>query len=527
MAKTRSAKGSKAAAGSSTAASSAAPTTSRYTLAPTSANPPRVFILPRRATPEARVVSLLEPRSGRPARYLVCPETGIYEFTRVAAPRSTPRSWLVQCDDDRDDDDEDDREGGHNTERPQQQQKQQQQQRRDDDDDDDAAFDTYVTKGADLFVATPIDPLFLVLPAFAAPYSAAAAAADDDDDNDARAHKRKTAAAATMFVSSDDHLDTIQAASPHLWEILQWGDGSVRRRLEARMAAVCDTAAGDNGDDDEPMMLRFSEDRLLAELLAKAGRMADGRALPPSMEERFVARPLEAPVLGVRRTASASATAAAAVVVGEESPTADPSPNPGVGEAGDSQSSTASIATATSTHSLSSASEAASTAATSVAAASGAEDESAEETAIELEQLAPALTASDEVVRLQRLRTAFRFLCARYVPPAMAAALDARLLSSSSSSSSSSVDFGPLDAYLAAVARLRREAAAASGSAGDYSRKRGLEDEEEAASRAEKRRRRDEEEKRTKVGRSRGVRDLQKVNTAGMRKMSDFFKKKT
>ena len=86
------------------------------------------------------------------------------------------------------------------------------------------------------------------------------------------------------------------------------------------------------------------------------------------------------------------------------------------------------------------------------------------------------------------------------------------------------MDFAPLDAYLARLARLRQEAAAAR-SAGDYTRKRAL-DEEEVAARAEKKRRRDEEEKRKKAGESRGVRDLKKVSTVGMRKMSDFFKKK-
>ena len=51
-------------------------------------------------------------------------------------------------------------------------------------------------------------------------------------------------------------------------------------------------------------------------------------------------------------------------------------------------------------------------------------------------------------------------------------------------------------------------------------------DEGAAAERAEKRRRAEEEERRKKAGQSRGVRDLKKVNTAGMKKMSDFFGRK-
>ena len=74
------------------------------------------------------------------------------------------------------------------------------------------------------------------------------------------------------------------------------------------------------------------------------------------------------------------------------------------------------------------------------------------------------------------------------------------------------------------MARLRQEAQAARSAGGDYSsRKRGADGDEE---RAEIKRRKEEEEKRKKAGLSRGVRDLQKVNTAGMKKMSDFFRKK-
>ena len=53
-----------------------------------------------------------------------------------------------------------------------------------------------------------------------------------------------------------------------------------------------------------------------------------------------------------------------------------------------------------------------------------------------------------------------------------------------------------------------------------------MEDDDEDESRAEKKRKKDEEEKRKKAGESRGVKNLKKVNTAGMKKMSDFFKKK-
>ena len=51
-------------------------------------------------------------------------------------------------------------------------------------------------------------------------------------------------------------------------------------------------------------------------------------------------------------------------------------------------------------------------------------------------------------------------------------------------------------------------------------------EDEDSETRAEKKRKKEEEEKRNKSGVSRGVKNLKKVNTSGMKKMSDFFKKK-
>jgi hypothetical protein len=58
----------------------------------------------------------------------------------------------------------------------------------------------------------------------------------------------------------------------------------------------------------------------------------------------------------------------------------------------------------------------------------------------------------------------------------------------------------------------------------DFSRKRGLDDEEVEA-RADKKRKKEEEEKIKKAAESQAVRNLKKVNTTGMKKMSDFFGK--
>lgn len=86
------------------------------------------------------------------------------------------------------------------------------------------------------------------------------------------------------------------------------------------------------------------------------------------------------------------------------------------------------------------------------------------------------------------------------------------------------IDFKLLNDHLKHLADLRAEALA-SRSLGDFSRKRNAEDDDASESRAEKKRRLEEEEKKKKAAESRGVRELKKVNTSGMKKMSDFFGK--
>ncbi|KAF2964883.1 hypothetical protein GQX73_g8687 [Xylaria multiplex] len=460
MARTRASKGNDTTSKDKPAAASTLK--SKYTVSTPSKNPPKILILPKKATDEARIASLLHPRYAKPTQYLVCPEAGFYEFTRIAAPKSTPHSWLIQTDGD----------GSQKVDTDCEQAEK------------DASFGTYVTSGAELFVATPIDPLFLILPTLI--------------DPSGKSEKRQ-------YISSDDHFDRIQEESPHLWEVMRWGEGRVRQLLEARLGAVCDTV--DAGDE---RVFRFSEDRLTAEVFGKARRMS-ARPLPPSMEEKFVVKPLEAPVLGVKRetTTTTSITTTAASVETTQGDSSNSSSGSGTPrlkiEASESGSSDSSADSSTS-----SASDA-STAATSVAVV--------DESTAAAEVLLPAILASPEVVSLQRLRTAVNFLCSSYVPPSLVAIIRSKL------STQPDADFGPLDAYLAEVNRLKQEAAAAR-SAGDFTRKRAMDD-EELAERAEKKRKKEEEDRRKKAGESRGVRDLKKVNTSGMKKMSDFFKKKT
>lgn len=446
---------SKAASGSASAKASAATTPapsnkSRYTLPSPATNPPKIFILPRKATSDARVVSLPNPRYNKSTRYLVCPETGIYEFTRITAPKSTPRSWLIDTNTNIGTEAGDEEKPGPKKS-----------------DGDDSEFDAYVTKGSELYLATSIDPVFLLLPALVS-------------DETARGEGGKK-----MFVESDDYFDQLGKASPHFSEILRWGN--IRQLLESRMATVCDTV-----DAGGELMYRFSQEKLLAEMLSKAKRMGE-KSLPPSMEEKFVAKALEAPVLGLKREATMTMA------------TTDSSASTPKVESTESQSSAKSTETTTSHTSE------ASTMATTVAD---------EEAITAASALKASMQASPEVARLQRLRIAFSFICSSYIIPSQVSQLKLLLLEQKEL-----VDFSPLDEYLAQVAKLRQEAAS-SRSMGDYSRKHVL-DEEELMDRAEKKRKMEEDEKRKKAGESRGVKNLKKANTTGMKKMSDFFKKKT
>jgi len=416
--------------------------TSVYALAEEPAIPPQLFVLPKKATSQARIVTLQNPRYSKSTRYLVCPETGFYEFTKIASPKASPRSWLLEtC-------------------------------------GKDDGSDAQLAKDAEIFIASPIDPLFLVLPALA-----------------------PIAAKKRMFLSSDDHFDSVAESSGgrknHLSEILTWPGDALRRILEQRMAAVCDTVEA--GDEQ---MFRLNESKLLDEILAKAKRMSE-KGLPKSMEEKFVTKALEAPILGIRTQPVASSAA-------KPEEEGDSQSSLKAAESTDSQSTTTTTAPALSTSSTS-LSEA-STAATSV-------DGSPAPT---VEMVSNAMTASPEITALQRLRVAFNFICASYLPPHLTTLLKTQLTSSSSTTSSM---FTPLDEYLTKLAKLRQEALAARATT-DYSRKRGLGDDEEEDARAEKRRKQAEEEKLKKASQSRGVKQLAKVDTKGMKKMSDFFKKK-
>ena len=412
-------------------------------------DPLKLLILPEGASPNACICTLSQPKTSAPCRYYFCPEKGIYEFTKVAAPKSARQSWLL---------------GRRHlvvdgSPNPTQHAEEQPSPKVSTDAEEEASppvSDGYIIKTPELLIATPIDPLFLVLPALHDKASA------------------KSPSSKGLFLLADDILETLEETSKHFREVA--GHDRIRRSIEDRMSAVCDTV--DAGDET---MFRLNMEKLLGELILKA-RNVVASGLPASMENKFVSRALEKPVMSLKREeSSVLETVKDLATIGV--PAAD---------SVDSQ-----VSTTTSTSA---------------------------ETGVSIDTELTIPTNSEEernssgCLDLLRLRVALSYVFSSYIPQPLVMRLNEQL-----TSADSPINFKPLDEELAIIAKMRSEALAAR-SMSDFSRKRGIDD-EAAAIRAEKKARKEEEEKKKKASETRGLRDLKKVDTTGMKKMSDFFGK--
>lgn len=409
--------------------------TTSTTLQPSVEHPAKVFILPEGRSDNSCFVSLANPATGTHAQYFFDPNVGFYEITRVAAPKASLRSWLLAP------------------------------QSLSEDGDVQTTSDTtgYITQSADLHITTPIDALFLMLPALF-PKSAS------------------TVEGKQLFLSFDDYLDTMGASAPHLNQLLK--SESARDIFLRRIGAACEVV-----DAGSESMYRLSVEKLAEVLKGKAEQMAK-TGLPPSMEAKFVTEPLQEP---------------ASTVLSEEY-TATPTTATNADEniqlsATDSQP--VSLATDESQQSMES-SETVSTAATTVTVVS---------------EEAPITTSPENRYELSqislRIRVALNFILVSYVPSQLRPLVQAEIKMNNSL----------LDDNLERLASLRSQAQALQAISDNVSRKRMVEeDEEKVEARAEKKRKLEEEEKKKKM-QSHGVKQLAKVNTKGMQKLSSFFTK--
>jgi hypothetical protein len=381
-------------------------------------NPPKLFVLPKDTSKDARIVTLENPATGAPSRYLFCPDKGFHEFTRIAAPKKECRSWLIT--------------GNEDAQETQQ---------------ENSIGSGYASKSADLFLATPIDLLFLILPALA-PKTA----------KDTKQH----------FLALDDYIDKLSTSSRH-WRALLSQHPTLKANVEKKFRSICDTV--DAGDET---MFRLSSAKLFAVLLKKAERMVK-TGLPASMEEKFIKTALDVPIMNIRREESSLT---------------------GV-------SNTENDVTATeSSISVNMSMESQTSIETTVTTPDATSDLPTQST----------LTTPPEIPHLLRLRTALTYLTCSYLPCALAPITTAHT-------------YPALTSHLAAISQLRSEAAALRSISDNISRKRGFEeDEEKLAEREEKKRKKEEDEKKKKTE-ARGIKQLKKVDTSGMKKMSSFFTK--
>lgn len=421
----------------------------------------RLVILPKDISKDGRICTLAHPRTSNPSRYYFCPQKGIYEFVRIAAPRSAYQSWLLgpwkkssissstvdgvngPC-----------ALKSNQSDSPVTQQATQETKTL-----ERSISDGFVAKTPELLVATPIDPLFIILPSFCTPSLSAKPSLRDK-----------------LFLSSEDLFEKLEANFKHLDLLLQ--SSLMQRIFQERMGVVCDTVEG-GGED----MYRLNHTKLLRELLSKAEKMVTC-GLPLSMEEKFVHKVLEEPIMDLNC---------------HESP---------LPESQTSQDQ--SVASKTSS----------SIGLESQSIPTLLEPSVLETLPIKESSLGTNSHQNKDVLTLLRLRTALSYIMSKYLSPSLEAEM--RLILASPEAP---INFRPLDERLAQLHSLRAEAAA-SRSLANFSRKRSRNEDDEAAElRSERKKAKEEEEKRKKTGESRALRDLKKADTSGMKKMSDFFGK--
>ncbi|KAL9067038.1 MAG: hypothetical protein Q9157_006940 [Trypethelium eluteriae] len=231
-------------------------------LNPSDQNPGKLVILPKGLSQEARLVTLHDPANKKPARYILCPENGIYEFTKISATSNCPRSWLIVHDQVEAESTKDalpctpTQSGGRSSD-----------------------ANDYIAAADDMLVATPYDALLFLLPAL---------------------HEKSKSPEHKLYLALDDLVDETGSNSKLLRTSLQ--STVIRNSLEERLCAVCDVV-----DAGEERMFRLSPKKLAQDLIKRAENMSkDG--LPRSMENRFVTEALESPIMNQNRHDSKAET---------------------------------------------------------------------------------------------------------------------------------------------------------------------------------------------------------------------------
>ncbi|KAL9084136.1 MAG: hypothetical protein Q9159_005388 [Coniocarpon cinnabarinum] len=384
----------------------------------------KTIILPKRCSPDTRIVSLANPSTGKLSRYLYCAQTGFYELTRV--PGRGPifqSSLLVPQSEDQSPDQGDcsdsktspDIDNGH------------------------------IMEDAQLLIATPMDPRLLLMPLFQPGIY----------NERGRPH---------MARLREDLLDDLATSSKHMGILVRYP--SVQKLFFDKLEDVCEPVDALGQTAYRPDSLS-----MLGLLVSKAETTVD-HAWPKSLET-YVQKRLEVP-------------AAVALIKDKHSGTSQvqSSESALVPDANGSASVTSKL------------------------------DDDPESQSL--------FKPNETVVKQMRLRVALDFILSSYVHPKLKQYFEKII----ESPNSQMVDLSEVDAFLERIEQLKAEAQALRSISDNVSRKRSAEDNDEAQeARNEKRRKKDEEEKKRKQE-SRATKDLKKVDTSGMKKMSSFFSKK-
>ncbi|KAJ8607786.1 hypothetical protein MRB53_040082 [Persea americana] len=204
--------------------------------------PPSLTILPKDLSSEARILqipSISEHESVK--RILLCPMKGFFEFTSIEDTITT-RSCLAAPE-------------GH--------------------DDNEVQHDDsgYVLKRPEILIATPVDPLFIVLPLML----------------------KATEMEESSYLACSDYVFGQEDASYADFKLLMRKSSFNNQlsHLEARVASISEQL--DLGEDQDAMY-RFSPAKLYIVLLSKAEKLAKN-GLPASMEDKFVRQALQKPVI--------------------------------------------------------------------------------------------------------------------------------------------------------------------------------------------------------------------------------------
>ncbi|KAK6333255.1 hypothetical protein TWF718_011076 [Orbilia javanica] len=228
------------------------------------ASNPRVFILPSSdngdSSNEHTILTFKHPNTNVPTRYLVhhpktsSPSTSsstpfIYEILKVANSPYAPRSWLIAPDTPplspptpkTEDEETTDKEA------PPKEQEQENQ--------------SLIIRDAHLYLTTPFDPLYLLLPHLSS---------------------QKTS---RNFLTLDDLLESHPESTK--WSTLQSIHPDSSKILQSRLLSICDTVStgGDDDDDDSDQMFRLNQEKLYTLLISRVESVA--KALPSSLTKHI------------------------------------------------------------------------------------------------------------------------------------------------------------------------------------------------------------------------------------------------